>query len=150
LLKPGSMKMFALCSSHHAQTNQHQDEEANDTNFRYGSLANGEIADWITSSDTNQSREDKQKPVGRIRMIICERALYDPIDFPMTKGLFSKLEKEFCLHPATLTTFRSHSGTFSRHLTFCEKDRSKLKRIGERASNRTTSIQDSTFHSNCP
>jgi hypothetical protein len=68
----------------------------------------------------------------------------------MSKRLFNKLEKEFCLHPSTLSTFRSHSGTFSRHLTFCENDRSKLKRIGERPSNRTMTIHDFIFHSNCP
>lgn len=106
-------------------------EEACDRNFGYGSLEDDQILRWVSNLDWKPLGypKDKHELVGNIRVIVCERSRYDPLDFPISRSIFEEVEQAFHLHPATLPTFESHAGTFSRYLTFCNDDRTKLKRI---------------------
>lgn len=88
--------------------------------------------DWVKNPDCRpDSYERKIAVIGRIRIIICERSQYEPLDFPITREMFEEVEKEFHLHPATLSAFERHAGTFSKFLTFDKTDRTKLKRVGK-------------------
>jgi len=117
--------------------------EVSDENFRYGTLEDDEIPCWIMNSDMNLPPKSKHTIVGKLRIIICERSSYEPMDFPMSVDIFEMMETEFHLHPSTLSIFESHAGTFSRHLTFCKTDRTKLKRLGKLPSRDATIVNDS-------
>lgn len=119
--------------SNKSETEHKQIDEACDRNFRYGSLEDDQIPRWLNNLDWRPLGypKDKHELVGKIRVIICERSRYDPLDFPISRSIFEEVEQAFHLHPATLPTFESHAGTFSRYLTFCNADRTKLKRIGK-------------------
>ncbi|KAF2729631.1 hypothetical protein EJ04DRAFT_580480 [Polyplosphaeria fusca] len=105
------------------------DVEASDENFRHGSLQNDEITDWLNDADPLLPENVQRTPVGRIRMLICERSRYDPLDFPISRPIFEATEKALNLHPATCSTFECHAGTFSRYLTFADTARTQLERI---------------------
>jgi hypothetical protein len=122
---------------------RYQIGEVSDENFRYGTLEDDEIPRWIMNSDMNLAPKSKHTIVGKLRILICERSSYEPMDFPMSVDIFEKMETEFRLHPSTLSIFESHAGTFSRYLTFCETDRTKLKRLGKLPSRDATIVNDS-------
>lgn len=127
-----------MCDTHAAsvqksKTKHKQIKEACDRNFRYGSLEDDQILRWVSNIDWRPpgNPKDRHELLGKIRVIFCERSLYEPLDFPISRLFFEEVEQAFHLHPATLPTFKSHAGTFSRYLTFCDANPTKLKRIGK-------------------
>ena len=73
--------------------------------------------------------DHEHKRIGKIRILICERPRYAPLDLSMSRSVFEEVERIFHLHPATLPSFESDIGTFSRYLTFDRARPTKLKRV---------------------
>ena len=108
-----------------------QVEIVNDNNFRLGSLQGDEILRWVKSLDSMPLGypDHEHKRIGKIRILVCERPRYAPLDLPMSRSIFEEAERIFHLHPVTLPSFESHTGTFSRYLTFDKAHPTRLKRI---------------------
>ncbi|KAH7109098.1 hypothetical protein B0J11DRAFT_620492 [Dendryphion nanum] len=106
-------------------------DNALDQNFRYGSLENDDILRWVRNLDflPRGYPPEKHELLGKIRLIICRRSQYNPLDFPLSRSIFKEVEQEFHLHPSTLSTFERHAGVYSRHLKFSNTDLTKLERI---------------------
>ncbi|KAL9114442.1 MAG: hypothetical protein Q9227_001523 [Pyrenula ochraceoflavens] len=106
-------------------------KEVDDDNFRHGKLRDDDILAWVNQQGPFAPKPNAEagKLLGQIRLLIYERTSYSPLDFAVSKDLFVDIERSFKLHPATLPGFDSDAGTFSRYLTFSDKDRTQLERI---------------------
>ncbi|KAF2094443.1 hypothetical protein NA57DRAFT_80251 [Rhizodiscina lignyota] len=107
--------------------------EVNDTNFRYGHLRDGEIGDWLEQSGrfARPAPGDAAGDLrGIIRILICERHQYSPLDFPVTRETYEALETAFNLPAATLPSFDSDAGAHSRYFEYGDTPDSPLERIG--------------------
>lgn len=86
-----------------------------------GALKESEIESWL-------SRTDTEIVEGGIRLLVLQREKYQPMDYPVSDETFQKIENHFHLHAATLPSFSSDSGTYSRYLEFDDTN-TVLKRI---------------------
>ena len=108
-----------------------QNTEATSENFRHGSLHGNEILEWVDRKGPHAAPDTQKagKLLGQIRLLIYERTAYTPIDLPVSKDIFIAIEKAFHLHAATLPSFETDEGTYSRYLTFSDSKSTKLERI---------------------
>ncbi|KAF2103587.1 hypothetical protein NA57DRAFT_53103 [Rhizodiscina lignyota] len=84
-----------------------------DVPVKYGHLKNGEIAEWV-----DRTPKPTSTLLGGIRMLICERHRYSPLDFPIQNSTYTRLVEKFKLHSTTLRSFDTDAGSFARYYDY--------------------------------
>lgn len=104
--------------------------QANGTNFETGSLSSeAELKAWLAQTHGPSKQQRKDKAQGSIRLLICDRSQYVPLDFALSRKAFESIDTAFRLSPLTVSSFESEAGTYSRFLSHAVDDRSKLRNI---------------------
>lgn len=107
-----------------------QNVEASNDNFVTGSIfTDAELKTWLTRANAPSKNQQQGKLLGSIRLLVCNRKQYAPLDFALSRQSFELMEKTFELSPLTLASLESEPGTYSRFLVHSDTDRSKLRRI---------------------
>lgn len=109
-----------------------QDVRADNTNFDTGQLSSEtELKDWLARKVAPSKSQRNSKLLGRVKLLVCDRTQYSPLDFALSRQGFESIEKTFKLSPLTIASFESEAGTYSRFLIYADDDRSKLRQIRE-------------------
>jgi len=88
-----------------------------------GFLADHDIEDWIRQSGRfaairTPSSQGSGKSLSYVRLLLCEREGWQPLNFPMSQASFIEVEKAFGLPRATLPLLSRNAGTESYRLGF--------------------------------
>ncbi|KAI7265947.1 hypothetical protein KC345_g8332 [Hortaea werneckii] len=106
------------------------DVKANDSNFARGRLSSEVDLDaWLARTSGLPDRQRQEKLTGCIRMLVCDRSQYAPLDFALSRRAFEAISSAFHLSPLTISSFESEFGTYSRFLDWHKNDPKKLRRV---------------------
>lgn len=107
-----------------------QDKQADTSNFALGSLSSEtELQNWLARKSLPSAQQRNSKLLGALRLVVCDRTKYTPLDFPLSQQAFESIERTFDLSPMTVIALESEPGTYSRFLIRANDDRSKMRRI---------------------
>lgn len=76
-----------------------------------GIIQDDHVADWLNQRGSFALRKNNlyRKVTGGIRILVCEQRGSDPLNFPISRESYLRMEKDFRLSPATLPYFKNSS-----------------------------------------
>lgn len=102
------------------------------TDFATGTISSeADLQNWLAQRDGIPGNQRHGKLLGDVRLLICDRTQYTPLDFPLSRRAFASIETAFGLSPLTLPSLESEPGTYSRFLCFSDDDNRNLRSIRE-------------------
>ncbi|EKG17621.1 hypothetical protein MPH_05069 [Macrophomina phaseolina MS6] len=92
---------------------KHEESKAAQPGFNCfaGIIQDDHVADWLNQRGSFALRKNNlyRKVTGGIRILVCEQRGSDPLNFPISRESYLRMEKDFRLSPATLPYFKNSS-----------------------------------------
>lgn len=101
--------------------------------YQEDDLGDEDVDDWLHQKGrfAPPSKPHLGKQEGSIRLLICERVRFHPLNFGLSKASFLAIEKEFGLPADMLPLFKFNGGSHSYHFRPLAPHDQKSEQLGE-------------------